>query len=93
MTLLTRRILSWVVYPATMTCAFGVNAALLSAGLPIVAVAYVAVSLAAGAVTCFEFVNPHDTAWQPRWTDVKNDLIFMVGVQMVLPPLLGCRCR
>ena len=86
---MTRGVLSWVVYPATMAGAFGVNAALLSAGLPILAAAYVAAALAAGAVTCFEFVIPYDTAWQPRWIDVKNDLFFMVGVQMVLPPLLG----
>ena len=86
---MTRGVLSWAVYPATMACAFGVNAALLSVGLPILAAAYAAAALAAGAVTFFEFVIPYDTAWQPRWTDVKNDLFFMVGVQMVLPPLLG----
>jgi len=45
--------------------------------------------VAAGAVTLFEFVIPYDKTWQPRWTDVKNDLLFMVAVQMVLPQLLG----
>jgi sterol desaturase/sphingolipid hydroxylase (fatty acid hydroxylase superfamily) len=86
---MTRSVLSWIVYPATMAGAFEVNAVLLSAGLPILAASYVAAALAAGAVTFFEFVIPHDRTWQPRWTDVKNDLLFMVVVQMVLPQLLG----
>ena len=74
---MTRGVLSWVVYPATMAGAFGVNAVLLSTGLPILAAAYAAAALAAGAVTFFEFVIPYDTAWQPRWTDVKNDLFLV----------------
>ena len=36
---MTRRMLAWVVYPATMTGAFGVHAALQSAGVPILAAA------------------------------------------------------
>ena len=86
---MTQKVLGWVAYPATIAGAFLVNTALLSAGLPILAAAYVSVALAAGAVTCFEFAIPYDRAWQPRWNDVKNDLLFMVAVQMVLPQLLG----
>ncbi len=86
---MSRRVLSWIAYPATMACAFGVNALLLSHGIPILASSYVAATLAAAAVTVFEFVIPYDTAWQPRWTDVKHDLVFMAAVQMVLPQLLG----
>jgi len=85
----TRSITSWTVYPATMVVAFIINATLLSAGLPILSASYVTVVVAAGAVTLFEFVIPYDKTWQPRWTDVKNDLLFMVAVQMVLPQLLG----
>ena len=86
---MTRSVLSWVVYPATMAGAFGVNAVLLSAGVPILAASYVAAALAAAAVTFFEFVIPYNRAWQPRWPEVQNDLLFMVTVQMVLPQLLG----
>jgi sterol desaturase/sphingolipid hydroxylase (fatty acid hydroxylase superfamily) len=84
-----RRLLAWIAYPATMAGAFLVNMALLSAGLPILGAAYVSVALAAIVVTCLEFAIPYDRAWQPRWADVKNDLLFMVAVQMVLPQLLG----
>ena len=86
---MTRTVLAWGVYPATMVGAFVVNAQLLSVGLPILVAAYASAALAASAVTFFEFVIPYDKAWQPRWADVKNDLLFMVTVQMVLPQLLG----
>jgi sterol desaturase/sphingolipid hydroxylase (fatty acid hydroxylase superfamily) len=72
-----------------MAGAFCANAALQSTGLPLLAAAYVAVTLAAGTVTLFEFVIPYDRAWQPQWNEVKNDLLFMVAIQMVLPQLLG----
>jgi sterol desaturase/sphingolipid hydroxylase (fatty acid hydroxylase superfamily) len=86
---MTRNVLAWTVYPVTMICAFAAQAVLQSNGVPILAAAYVAVTIVAGAVTFFEFVIPYDRAWQPRWADVKNDLLFMVAVQMVLPQLLG----
>ena len=86
---MTRTVLAWGVYPATMVGAFVVNARLLSVGLPILVAAYASAALAASAVTFFEFVVPYDKAWQPRWANVKNDLLFMVTVQMVLPQLLG----
>ena len=84
-----RNVLSWAAYPSTMVGAFMVNASLLAAGLPILVGSYVAAAFAAGAVMFFEFMIPYDKAWQPRWTDVKNDLFFMVAVQMVLPQLVG----
>ena len=86
---MTRSFLSWIAYPATMAGAFVVSLSLLGVGFPILAAAYVAVTLAAAAVTLFELAIPYDRTWQPRWDDVKNDLLFMVTVQMVLPQLLG----
>ncbi len=83
-----RRILPWVAYPGAMAMAFAIQAALLSAGIPIVASAYVAVVFGAGAVTLLEFVIPYDRSWHPNRNDVKNDLLFMVAVQMVLPQVL-----
>ena len=82
-------ILSKVAFPATMLGAFAVNTTLVSMGWSILGASYVAVVLAAAAGTCFEFVIPYDKSWQPRWTDVKNDLLFMVAIQMVLPQVLG----
>jgi sterol desaturase/sphingolipid hydroxylase (fatty acid hydroxylase superfamily) len=84
-----RRVLSWAAYPLTMAGAFVLNAALLSSGLSIFTAADVAVAFAVGAVMFFEFIIPYDRAWQPQWADVKNDLAFMIAVQLVLPLLVG----
>jgi sterol desaturase/sphingolipid hydroxylase (fatty acid hydroxylase superfamily) len=89
MSTMIRGVLSWAAYPSTMVGAFMVNASLLAAGLPILVGSYVAAAFAAGAVMFFEFIIPYDKAWQPRCTDVKNDLLFIVAVQMVLPQLIG----
>ena len=35
-----------------------------------------------------EFAIPYDSTWHPNSDDVKNDLLFMVTVQMVLPQML-----
>lgn len=83
-----RRFLPWVAYPGVMVAAFVLHAVLLRAGLPIVASSYVAVVFGAVAVTLLEFAIPYDRSWQPNKADVKNDLLFMVLVQIVLPPLL-----
>ena len=72
-----------------MAGAFVLNAALLSSGLSIFTAADVAVAFAVGAVMFFEFIIPYDRAWQPQWADVKNDLAFMIAVQLVLPLLVG----
>ena len=83
-----QRLLPWVAYPAVMVAAFVLHAVLLRAGLPIGVSSYTAVVFGAVAVTLLEFAIPYDRSWQPNKADVKNDLLFMVLVQIVLPPLL-----
>ena len=83
-----RTVLPWVAYPGTMVMAFLIQLTLYWAGMPIVASAVVAVVLAAGTVTWLEFAIPYDRAWHPNRDDVKNDLLFMVTVQMLLPQVL-----
>lgn len=73
-------------YPGTMLLAFGAAVALNQlTALDILTSAYVAAILGAGLVTLLEFVIPYKIEWQPRWPDVKNDLAFMVVVQLLLP--------
>ena len=67
---------------------FLVHAGLQSSGVLIVVSAYIAAVLSTGAVTLLEFVIPYQRSWQPKWDDVKNDLMFMVTVQLVLPQAL-----
>ena len=87
-----RTMLPWVAYPGTMVMAFLIQLTLSWAGMPILASTIVAVVLAAGTVTWLEFVIPYDRAWHPNRDDVKNDLLFMVTVQMVLPQILTLVC-
>ena len=77
-----------VAYPAVMVTAFVLHAVVLRAGLPIGVSSYTAVVFGAVAVTLLEFAIPYDRSWQPNKADVKNDLLFMVLVQIVLPPLM-----
>ena len=83
-----RRFLPWLVYPGVVVTAFVLQVVLLRAGLPIGTSSYIAVVFGAVAVMLLEFVIPYDRSWQPNKDDVKNDLMFMVLVQIVLPPLL-----
>jgi len=77
-------------YPAVMALAFAVHFALhRTSGTNVVVSAYVAATLGAAAVTLLEFVIPYERSWQPKWNDVKNDLAFMVAVQMLLPVALS----
>lgn len=71
-----------------MAAAFLLHAALLWVGIPIVLSAYATALLGAAAVMLLEFVIPYDRSWHPNKDDVKNDLLYMVTVQMVLPMIL-----
>ncbi|HSF17005.1 MAG TPA: sterol desaturase family protein [Vicinamibacteria bacterium] len=83
-----RRFLPWIAYPGVVITAFALHFVLLRVGLPVGVSAYIAVVLGAVAVTILELVIPYDASWQPTRDDVKNDLLFMIIVQIVLPPLL-----
>ena len=82
-------VLPWTAYPGTMVASFTIYALLHAQSVPVMVSAYIAVVFCAAAVTLLEFVIPYDRTWQPDRGDVKSDLLFMVTVQMALPPLLG----
>ncbi len=81
-------ILPWVAYPGTMVITYLVFIGLSAMGISIIPSAYLAAVLGAGVVTALEFLIPYNRSWQPLKDDVKNDLLFMVTVQMVLPQIL-----
>lgn len=89
---MTRSVLSWTAYPATLAVAFWTHAGLQEQGLPVLTASYFAALLGAAMVTMLEMVIPYDRSWQPRWDDIKNDVLFMVAVQMVLPQVLSLAC-
>jgi len=83
-----RRFLTWVAYPGVVVTAFALHLVLLRAGLSVGVSSYAAVVFGAVAVLLLELTIPYDASWRPDREDVRNDLLFMVVVQMVLPTLL-----
>ena len=88
MRVLRTYILPWIAYPGAMVTSFVIYALLNAQGAPVVTSSYAAVVFGAAAVTVLEFVIPYAAAWQPDASDMTNDLLYMVTVQMVLPQTL-----
>ncbi|MGE0363637.1 MAG: sterol desaturase family protein [Vicinamibacterales bacterium] len=80
---------AWVIYPAAMTTAYSLFALLQAAGTPLVVSTYVPILLTAAAVTGLERLRPYRAAWLPPGGEVVTDLLFMVVVQLALPPLVS----
>ena len=83
------RILPWTAYPLVVGFGIGLHVIMLQFGQSIALSTYVPVLLAAGMVTWLERNFPYDQAWQAQRADVKEDLWFMVIVQLVLPRALA----
>ena len=81
--------LPWIPYPAVMILGFVLFAALLESGAPLVVSTYVPVLVTAALVTWLEWVFPYRLRWRPELGEIKTDLSFMVGVQLLFPPLVG----
>ena len=72
-----------------MAAAYGLFAALQAAGVPLVPSTYVPILVTAALVTLLERVLPYRPSWQPPGREVATDLVFMVVVQLALPPLVS----
>ena len=83
------KLLPSIHYPATMVGAFAAFAALHAAGMPLIVSTYVPALSVAAVVTWLELRQPNRHTWRPSMREVRTDLIFMVVVQLVLPPLVG----
>ena len=79
---------SWLAYPLVMLAALALHAVIgssldspaLSANLPVV--------LAALLVTLLEIRFPKHRLWRPGMREVRNDIAYMVIVQMILPRIV-----
>ena len=83
------KLLPSIHYPATMVGAFAAFAALQAAGMPLIVSTYVPALSVAAVVTWLELRQPNRDTWRPSMREVRTDLIFMVVVQLALPPLVG----
>ena len=82
-------LLSWLVYPAVMLLCLVLHTWLVQRGIALQAAALIPVFFGAVLVTALERILPHDLNWQGKWQDVKQDFVFMLLIQVVLPRLLG----
>jgi sterol desaturase/sphingolipid hydroxylase (fatty acid hydroxylase superfamily) len=71
-----------------MSLAVGLHTALVLHGAPVTLAAYAAVLLGAVAVGILEWLIPYEPRWRPGAHEVGSDVLYMVAVQMALPPLL-----
>ena len=76
-------------YPFGVGVAIALHIAMLSWDIELQISTYVPVFLAAALVTTFEFSFPNLPQWRPKIDDVKNDVIYMLIVQTILPKILA----
>ncbi|RLA45037.1 MAG: hypothetical protein DRR06_08220 [Gammaproteobacteria bacterium] len=89
MALIAERYLPWIAYPGTILLAIICHQWLLSLRHPLLLSTYLPVFMGLASVAFLELALPNRAAWRPRSFDVKNDLLFMLFVQVALPRLLG----
>ena len=82
-------LLSWLSYPLVIAAAIVSHFLLLEQGTTLVVATYVPVILGALLITLFEWFNPYRHQWRPPIHEVKDDVLYMLLVQILLPRLLG----
>lgn len=82
------RLVSWTAYPLVMVSGLLVHYYFQRSGLPVFLSAYASVVLSAMAVSLLEWHFPYQPGWRPNRDDVRQDLLYMILVQMALPKIL-----
>jgi sterol desaturase/sphingolipid hydroxylase (fatty acid hydroxylase superfamily) len=73
-------------YPAVVSGAFALFAALQVSGAPLPVSTYLPIVLTAGVVAWMEKRFPHRPEWVPAGNEVRTDLTFITVVQLAFPP-------
>lgn len=81
--------LPWIAYPGTITLAITFHLWLVNIQPSIMLATYLPVIIGLGLVIVLERNIPNRLPWQPGATDIKNDLVFMLLIQIALPRLLA----
>lgn len=84
-----RDVMPWIAYPGTMVAVLAVHLGLQQSAQPLLLSGYVPVLLGAALVTLLEWQMPERTLWRPTASDVRNDALYMLVMQIGLPKLLG----
>ena len=80
---------SYLFYPLVVSSALGLYALSSSHGISLALSAFGAVILGALLIAVFEQLIPYRLKWHPRSQDIKDDLLYTVLIQILLPRLLG----
>lgn len=84
-----RRIASGLVYPTVMLVCIGSFYGLQAIGFSAFTASYMIAALGGlGLITILEFVLPYRLDWQPKFNEIRLDMLFMLLVQVLLPKAL-----
>ena len=83
------RYLTYSVYPSVILGCIGIFFGLLNLNAGLLTSSYVAVFLGAFLVIAFELLTPHQLTWRPKPSDIIDDGLFMLAVQVLLPRALS----
>ncbi len=79
----------WLLYPVTMAACLWLHFFLRQAGFGLQLSSYVPLAMVAGVVTLGERWLPYREAWQPPGEEMRNDVTFMILVQVLWPKVLA----
>lgn len=82
-------VVQWLTYPTVMAFCLWLHLYLLYEGAGLQLSTYLPLAAAAGAIALLERRFPYREEWQPQREDIKNDVTFMVLVQILLPKILA----
>ncbi|MEQ8288140.1 MAG: sterol desaturase family protein [Gammaproteobacteria bacterium] len=84
----TRSIVAWIAYPLVIILSLIGHRLAIDNGTSLLIATYIPVIAGAIIITLLEYYFPHRQEWRPEQSDVINDGIFMLLVQVLLPRLL-----
>ncbi len=79
----------WLVYPGTISLVLVLHLSLMQSAQPLLLSGYLPVLIGAALVMFLEWRMPARDTWRPTALDVRNDVLYMLVVQIALPKLLG----
>jgi sterol desaturase/sphingolipid hydroxylase (fatty acid hydroxylase superfamily) len=84
-----RDALRWLTYPTLLAGALWLLGTLLAHGASLAWAPYVSAALVGGLIVAIERAIPYRPEWQPKAADLVDDSLFLVMVQIALPPALA----
>src|SRR5476651_2130750 len=82
------KLAAWIIYPFVMSLSVLLFFILRHVGNHSLIPTYTAIVIPSIAILFFDIYPPYKTEWKPVASDWKNDSIFLVAIQMLLPKLL-----